>query len=174
MASSRVVSLGVVEAFTVVSVQTDCVGRQMTSCQKPVLQQRLHTKDSTVHPHQLGARPDPPRSAPPTAADTVQPKPHWVPITEQNLLKFCSECWEFAPSRLWLPVAGGGRSWVARTGSGPMRMGGDIFAAAMLWRGRLLTTGRLSCHHPITVSGRSVAWTCSGRPLPSACWFSAV
>jgi hypothetical protein len=54
-----------------------------------------------------------------------------------------------------------------------MRMCGDIFAAAWLWRGRLLTTGRLSCQHPIVVcvervgkvvvAGRSVAWACSGR-----------
>ncbi len=28
---------------------------------------------------------------------------------------------------------------------------GDIFAAARLWRGRLLTTGRLSCRHPVVV-----------------------
>jgi hypothetical protein len=36
-----------------------------------------------------------------------------------------------------------------------MRMCGDIFAAARLCRGRLLTTGRLSCRHPIVV--------CAGR-----------
>ncbi len=72
-----------------------------------------------------------------------------------------------------LPAAGGDRAWAARTGSGPMRMCGDIFAAARLWRGRLLTIGRLSCRHPVVVcagrggrvavSGRSVAWACSGR-----------
>ena len=49
----------------------------------------------------------------------------------------------------------------------------DIFAAERLWRGRLLTTGHLSCRHPIVVcagrgvkvavAGRSVAWACSGR-----------
>ena len=58
-----------------------------------------------------------------------------------------------------------------------MWMCGDIFAAEWLWRGRLLTTGHLSCRHPITfsivvcagrgrklaVAGRSVAWACSGR-----------
>jgi hypothetical protein len=32
----------------------------------------------------------------------------------------------------WLPAAGGDRAWAARTGSGPMRMCGDIFAAARL------------------------------------------
>ena len=44
--------------------------------------------------------------------------------------------------------------------SGPMRMCGDIFAAARLWRGRLLTTGRLSCLHPIVV--------CVGRVVKDA------
>jgi len=88
--------------------------------------------------------------------------------------KFCSECGaESAPARRWLPAAGRDRAWAVRTGSGPMRMCGDIFAAARLWRGRLLTTGRLSCRHPIVVcagrggkvavAGRSVAWACSGR-----------
>ncbi len=88
--------------------------------------------------------------------------------------KICSKCGaESSPARLWLPAAGGGRAWAARTGSGPMWMCGDILAAARLWRGRLLTTGRLSCRHPIivcarrvgrvAVAGRSVAWACSGR-----------
>ena len=88
--------------------------------------------------------------------------------------KYCSECGgESSPARRWLPAAGGDRAWAVRTGSGPMRMCGDIFAAARLWRGRLLTTGRLSCRHPIVVcagrggklavAGRSVAWACSGR-----------
>ena len=88
--------------------------------------------------------------------------------------KFCSECGaESAPASRWVPAAGGDRAWAVRTGSGPMRMCGDIFAAARLWRGRLLTTGRLSCRHPIVVcagrggklavAGRSVAWACSGR-----------
>ena len=80
---------------------------------------------------------------------------------------------ESAPARRWLPAAGWDRAWAARTGSGPMRMCGDIFAAALLLRGRLLTTGRLSSSHPVVVcagrgvkvdvSGRSVAWVCSGR-----------
>jgi len=58
-------------------------------------------------------------------------------------------------------------------GSGPMWMCGDIFAAARRWRGRWLTTGRLSCRHPVVVcagrgrgvavAGRAVAWACSGR-----------
>jgi hypothetical protein len=32
----------------------------------------------------------------------------------------------------WLPAAGGHGAWAVRTGSGPMRMCGDIFAAARL------------------------------------------
>jgi hypothetical protein len=39
-------------------------------------------------------------------------------------------------------AAGGGGAWAARTGSWPMRMRGDIFAAARRLRGLLLTTGR--------------------------------
>jgi len=70
------------------------------------------------------------------------------PVTK----KFCSECGaESAPAGQRLPAAGGDRAWAARTGSGPMWMCGDIFAAARLWRGRLLTTGRLSCSHPVVV-----------------------
>jgi hypothetical protein len=52
-----------------------------------------------------------------------------------------------------------------------MWMFSDIFAALWLCLGRLLTTGRLSCLHPIVacvgrvikvdVSVRSVAWACS-------------
>ena len=42
-----------------------------------------------------------------------------------------------------VPAAGGDRAWAARTVSGPMWMCGDIFAAARLWRGRLLTTESL-------------------------------
>jgi hypothetical protein len=30
----------------------------------------------------------------------------------------------------WLPAAGGDGAWAARTGSGPMLMRGDIFAAS--------------------------------------------
>ena len=56
---------------------------------------------------------------------------------------------ESAPTGRWLPAIGGDRAWAARTGSGPMRICGDIFPPASLWRGRLLTTGRLSCRHPI-------------------------
>jgi hypothetical protein len=45
--------------------------------------------------------------------------------------KICSECGaESVPARRWLPTAGGDREWAVRTGSGPMRMCGDIFAAA--------------------------------------------
>jgi hypothetical protein len=58
----------------------------------------------------------------------------------------------------WLPAAGGDGAWAARTGSGPMRMCCDIFTAARLWRGRLLTTGRLSAHHPVVVGAGDVAW----------------
>ena len=66
--------------------------------------------------------------------------------------KFCSECGaESAPAGQRLPAAGWDRAWAARTGSGPMWMCGDIFAAARLWRGCLLTTGRLSCRHPVVV-----------------------
>jgi hypothetical protein len=64
---------------------------------------------------------------------------------------------ESAPAGLWLPDARGDRAWTARTGSGQMRMCGDIFDAAWLWRGRFMTTGRLSCSHPIVVCvGRGV------------------
>jgi len=88
--------------------------------------------------------------------------------------KFCSECGaESAPAGQRLPAAGRDLAWEARTGSGPMWMCGDIFAAARRWRGRLLTTGRLSCRHPVVVcagrgrgvavAGRAVAWACSGR-----------
>ena len=86
----------------------------------------------------------------------------------------CSECGaESAPAGQRLPAAGRDLAWAARTGSGPMWMCGDIFAAARRWRGRLLTTGRLSCRHPVVVcagrgrgvavAGRAVAWACSGR-----------
>jgi hypothetical protein len=61
-----------------------------------------------------------------------------------------------------------------------MRMCGDIFVASMLWRGRLLMTGRLSCSHPIVVcagrgvkvavAGRLVAWACSGRCAVICVW----
>ncbi len=46
----------------------------------------------------------------------------------------------------------------------PLRPDGVCpFAAARLWRGRLLTTGRLSCLHPIVVcAGRVVKVTVAG------------
>jgi hypothetical protein len=56
----------------------------------------------------------------------------------------------------WLPAAGGDGAWAARTDSRPMRMCGDIFAAARLWRGRLLTTGHLSSRHPVVVGAGDV------------------
>jgi hypothetical protein len=43
-------------------------------------------------------------------------------------------------------------------GSEQMRMCGDIFAAARLWRGCLLTTGHLSPRHPVVVGAGDVAW----------------
>ncbi len=67
---------------------------------------------------------------------------------------------------------GGDRAWAARTGSGLTLMCCDIFAAAWLWRGSLLRTGRLYSRHPVVVcagrdvkvavAGWSVAWVCSG------------
>jgi hypothetical protein len=58
----------------------------------------------------------------------------------------------------WLLAAGGDGAWTVRTGSGPMRMCGDIFAAARLWRGRFLTTGHLSSSCPVVVGAGDVAW----------------
>jgi hypothetical protein len=86
----------------------------------------------------------------------------------------------------WLRAAGGDGACAARTGSGPMWMCGDIFAAARLWRGRLLTTGHLSSRHSVVVGAGDVAWgsrrrggprrgRAPGAALPSACWvFSSV
>ncbi len=94
--------------------------------------------------------------------------------THTHKKKFCSECGaESAPAGQRMPAAGRDLAWAARTGSGPMWMCGDIFAAARRGRGRLLTTGRLSCRHPVVVcagrgrgvavAGRAVAWACFGR-----------
>ena len=47
-----------------------------------------------------------------------------------------------------------------------MRMCGDIFAAARLWRGRLLTTGHLSSRHPVVVGAGHV-----GGAAANACIF---
>jgi hypothetical protein len=85
----------------------------------------------------------------------------------------------------WLPTAGGDGAWAARTGSGPMRMCGDIFTAERLWRGPLLTTGHLSSRHPVVVGAGCVArgfrrrggrrhGRAPGAALPSACGVSAV
>ena len=50
--------------------------------------------------------------------------------------KCCSECGaESAPAGQRLPAAGGDQAWAARTGSGPMRMCGDL----------LLVTKRITC-----------------------------
>jgi hypothetical protein len=84
----------------------------------------------------------------------------------------------------WLPATGGDWALVARTGSGQMRMCGYIFAAARLWRGRLLTTGHLSPRHPVVVGAGGVSWgsrrrggrkrgRAPGGAMPSACGFSA-
>jgi hypothetical protein len=43
---------------------TDCVGRQIASRQQTAPPQLRSSKDATVHPHQPGASPDPPRPAP--------------------------------------------------------------------------------------------------------------
>ena len=63
--------------------------------------------------------------------------------------------------------------FIVLTETKPIRMCCDIFAAARLWRGCLLTTGHLSCCLPIVVcagrvgkvdvAGRWVAWACSGH-----------
>jgi hypothetical protein len=85
----------------------------------------------------------------------------------------------------WLPAAGGDGAWAARTGSGPMRMRGDIFAASRLWRDSLLMTGHLSSSHPVVVGAGDVSWgsllwggqrrgRAPGVAMPSACGFSAV
>jgi hypothetical protein len=58
----------------------------------------------------------------------------------------------------WLPAAGGDWAWAVRTGSWLMPMCCDIFAAARLWRGRLLTTGHLSSRHPVVVGAGDVSW----------------
>jgi hypothetical protein len=59
---------------------------------------------------------------------------------ELNLLLPGSGC----PLQVGTGHGQSGRAPAVRTGSGQMRMCGDIFAAARLWRGRLLTTGHLS------------------------------
>ena len=85
----------------------------------------------------------------------------------------------------WLPAAGGDGTWAAKTGSVPMRMHGDIFAASRLCRGRLLTTGHWSSSHPVVGGAGDVAWGSLRRggrkrgsdpdaDLPSACGFSEV
>ena len=78
----------------------------------------------------------------------------FIPLQEQVrwiLLKSLKSKVRLADVNQWLSVAVWDRAWAARTVSGQMWMCGDIFAAARLWRGRLLTTGRLSCRHLIVV-----------------------
>ena len=57
----------------------------------------------------------------------------------------------------WLPAAGWDGAWAIRTGSGPMLMYSDIFAATRLWRCSLLTTRHLSSSHPVVVGAGDVA-----------------
>jgi hypothetical protein len=58
----------------------------------------------------------------------------------------------------WLPAAVWDGAWLVRTGSRLMLMCCDIFAAARLWRGCLLTTGHLSSSHPVVVGAGDVLW----------------
>jgi hypothetical protein len=67
---------------------TDCYGRLMACRQQTAPPQQCSSKDSTAHPHQPGAHPDPPhpdraQSPPPQSQSQGQ-----VPITEQN---FCNK-----------------------------------------------------------------------------------
>ena len=56
--------------------------------------------------------------------------------------KICSKCGaESSPARLWLPAAGGGRAWAARTGSGPMWMCGDILGCSAAVEGPFADDG---------------------------------
>jgi len=48
------------------------------------------------------------------------------------------------------------RAWSVSTGSGQMRMCGDILAVAPLWWGCLLTSGHLSSRHPVVVGAGDV------------------
>ena len=91
----------------------------------------------------------------------------WIPPRQTGRLVQTN-----TPARQCLPSAGWDLAWSARTGSWPMWMSGDIFAAVQLCRGSLLTTECLSCQHPIVVcvgqvvkvnvAGLSVVWVCSG------------
>jgi hypothetical protein len=55
---------------------------------------------------------------------------HWD-YSSTWLKELCSQCGvEPSLAGQWLPAAGGDGAWAARTGSGPMLMRGDIFAAS--------------------------------------------
>ena len=72
-------------------------------------------------------------------------------------------------------AADGGGAWAARTASGPVRMRGDIFAAARRWRGRALPTGNLASRAArrrgagagggAAAAGQGAAWTPLGLRL---------
>jgi hypothetical protein len=116
-----------------------------------------------------------------TVITTAQAFPftcHWMDASRSSTLASSS----FTSSH-WRSFSGSPST--VRTGSGPMPMCCDIFAAARLWRGRLLTTGHLSSSHPVVVGAGDVAWgsqrwgvrkrgRAQGAALPSACGFSAV
>ena len=91
--------------------------------------------------------------------------------------KFCSECGaESAPASRWVPAAGGDRAWAVRTGSGPMRMCGDIFCCSATVEGPF-ADDRTSVFPPsccrgcgcggrgvgVAEAGRASAWESSGR-----------
>ena len=70
----------------------------------------------------------------------------------------------------WLPAAGGDGAWADTTGSGPMRMRGDIFAAARLWSGRLGPV--LASRAPSPPATAAAAWRGLGkRPTNQTTYF---
>jgi hypothetical protein len=87
----------------------------------------------------------------------------------------------------WLPAAGGDGAWAARTGSGPMLMRGDIFAASHGGGAGPVTDDRASAFPAfllwlaggvsweVAVAGRAAAGAGPGRgPLPAAWRCAAV
>ena len=76
-------------------------------------------------------------------------------------------------------AADGGGAWAARTASGPVRIRGDIFAAARRWRGRALPTGNLASRAArrgrrgggsggAVAAGQGSAWASLGRGSSSS------
>ena len=76
-------------------------------------------------------------------------------------------------------AADGGGAWTVRTVSGPVRMRGDIFAAARRWRGRALPTGNPASRAArrgrrgggdggAVAAGRGSAWASLGRGSSSS------